>query len=161
MIVDEEKPVASPRNVAGNWSIARHVDRNLCSSSITRNIGYFDASFVIEMRDDDADRRFDAMDARTNTIQVGEGSDDTDSPVTAHSQVSHAVEKDDSGHTRVINGRAQQRTHDRIGTAWLVHDRTAKAVMFVSEALDSSRKRPITEVWRAVYDHARRLTTSV
>src|ERR1043165_413548 len=99
VIVDEKKPIATPRDIAGNWSIGRHVNCNFRSSPITRDVRDFDASFVIEMCDDDADRCLDAMCAGTDAIQVGQRGDDTDSPVPAHSQVTHAIEKDDTGYT--------------------------------------------------------------
>src|ERR1044071_6452544 len=61
VIVDEEEPVATPRNVTRDWSITRHINRYLRSSSITRNIRDFDLSVCIEFCDDNTDRRLDAM----------------------------------------------------------------------------------------------------
>ena len=138
MIVDEKKPVASPRDVAGNWPVARDVDRDLCSSSITRNVCDFDLSFIIEMCDDDANRRLDAMCSGTDAIQKREGGDDADRPMAAHSQITHAIEKDDAGYARLIDRRTQHRTHDRVGTARLVNYRAPKVVMFVAEKLKST-----------------------
>jgi hypothetical protein len=110
---------------------------------------------------DDTDRRLDAMNARSDAIQIRQRGNDANRPMPAHSQITHAVEKNHSSQAPLINRCAQQRAHDRIRTARLIHDRATKVVMFISEALDSGRKRTVTEVRRAVDNYARRLATGV
>src|SRR2546423_15679495 len=69
VIVYEEKPVATPGHVTCHWSKTRHVNGHVCGEPVTRHVRYFDFTVLIELRHDHADRRFDAMHARTNAIK--------------------------------------------------------------------------------------------
>jgi hypothetical protein len=61
MFVHEKKPVSAPRNISSDQPNARNLDRDIGGETITRNIRHFHCSMLIEMRDDNADRRLDPV----------------------------------------------------------------------------------------------------
>jgi hypothetical protein len=68
---------------------------------------------------------------------MGQRRDHTDCSMPAHSQKPRAVEKDEAGDARIIDGRTQQGTDDSIRTTRLVYNRAAKVVVIFSEALET------------------------
>jgi hypothetical protein len=113
------------------------------------------------MSDDNSDRRFDSMSARTDAFQVSECGDDTDSPMPAHSQIRDMVEKDHAGYARLIDRRTQQRSDNRVGATRFIHHRATEIVIFISEASDPIGERVVAEIGTTVDDHTRWFTTRV
>jgi hypothetical protein len=79
----------------------------------------------------------------------------------AHSQIAAAIEKNDSRDARLVNGNTEQGADKRIRATRIIHDRAAKVVMIISEALETIGERIVAELRPAADDHARRLATRV
>jgi hypothetical protein len=161
VIVHEEKPVAAPRNVAGHWSIAGNLNRNLRCKSIAWNIRNFDLSIVIEMCDDDSDRRLDAMSTRLDAIHVRKRGNHSNGPMPAHAKISNAVEKDDSRYTGIVDRSTQQPSNHRVRATRLVYNSAAKVVVLSSKALNAIWKGVVAEFRAATENHTRGLAGSV
>ena len=161
VIVDEEKPVAAPRNITRHWSKSGHVNSNFCREPVARHVCHFNFATLVEMRDHDADGSLDAMCAGTDAIQVCEGRNEADGPMSAHAEITDAVEEDHSGGARCINRRAQQGSDDSFETARFIHHCVAKVVMLPAKALDAIDERVVAEIRRSTDNHARGLTTGV
>src|SRR6185369_146294 len=102
VFVDQEEPVATPRNVSSHGTKTRHLDSDVSGEPITRHIRHFNVSILTEIRNDNSDGCLDAMFTGTNSIQVRQRRYHADGPMPAHSQVPRIVEKDDAGHAPVI-----------------------------------------------------------
>ena len=113
------------------------------------------------MRDNNADRRLDAMSAGADAIQMRKRGDHTDGPMTAHPEVRDVVEEDHAGYARLINRRAQQRSDNSIRATRFVHHSATKVVVFFSEAFDTIRKCVVTEIGTSADNHTCGLTASV
>src|SRR6185503_319635 len=129
VIVHEEKPVATPGDVARHWSKSRHVDRNILCEPVARHVCYFNLSGSVKMCDDNSDRSLDAMRAGTDATQISERRYHADRPVPAHAEVCNAVEEDHPGHTRIVDWRTQQSTNHRLRTTRFVYNSAAEVVM--------------------------------
>src|SRR4029078_8275598 len=103
MFVHEKKPVSTPGNISSNRPNTGNFDRDIRVEPITRNIRHFHRFILIEMRDNDADRRLDTMNPGSDAVQMGQRSDHADRAMSAHSQISGAIEKNYSRYARLID----------------------------------------------------------
>ena len=162
MIGDQEKPVAAPRDVAGDGADAGHVDRR--PPSLSRQLG----TLVTETspsgcssRGDDADGRIDPMRAGADPPEVRERGHEADRAVAAHADVADVVEEDHAGGARGVLRRDEQRAHQHVRAARLVDDRGAEPVELAPEALAPRGERARSEIGAAGDDHARRLASGM
>src|SRR5258706_11818585 len=81
--------------------------------------------------------------------------------VTTHSEVADVVEENHAGITRRIGRLDQERAHDDIGAAWLIHNRGTKRVVMLAQHfhLVSHCARP--KVRPTSYDDPSRLATGM
>ena len=75
VLFGEEKPVATPGNIAPNWPHARNINNEGFFRAPTRNVLDGDFAVFVERGSDEADGCFNAMLARSNAAQVGESGD--------------------------------------------------------------------------------------
>src|SRR6185369_6478316 len=137
VVVHKKEPVSTPRDISFNWSKPGNLHRDVGSESITRHIRHFHFSNIVEMRRHDSDRRLESMFTRTDAVKMGQRRDHADRAVSAHSQISGAIEENDPGDTRLVNRSTQQCTHDAVHTTRFIHDRAAEVVVIVLEALET------------------------
>ena len=92
---------------------------------------------------------------------MGQRSDCADRAMSAHAQIPSAIEKNDACYARLIDWSTQQCADNRVGATRLVHDRAAKVVVIIFEALETIWERIVTELWPTADNHARGLTAGV
>ena len=95
--VDEEEVVASPRDIAGHGTEARHVYVTFLASRRDGTLRTLTAPIIVQGRDDDTDRRLDAVHARRDAPPVRERRDDADRAMPTHPKIADIIEED---HTR-------------------------------------------------------------
>src|SRR5215212_2255981 len=161
VIVNQEKPVAAPCNIARHRSKTGHFDCDVHCEPVTRYVCDFDFTVIVKSCDDNSDWCLDAMCAWTDAIQVRQRGDDSDCSMAAHPKVCDAVEEDHSRDARLVNRSAQQSAYHGVRPTRLVHDSATKVVVLISETLETVRQRIVAEIWSATNNHARRLTARV
>jgi hypothetical protein len=92
---------------------------------------------------------------------MGQRSDHADRAMSAHAQIPGAIEKNEARYARWIDRSTQQCTNNRVGATRLVHDRAAKVVVIIFEALATICERIVAELWPTADDHARGFTAGM
>src|SRR5215813_12282127 len=90
----------------------------------------------MKLSSDGADRCFNAVNPRTDQIQVGKRNDQANRSMAAHPQIAHIIEKDHSCCTRRITRLTKQCADHDIRSSGFVDDRRTKAVMHGAELLE-------------------------
>ncbi len=108
-----------------------------------------------------SDRGLDLVFAGTDASQIGEGDDEPDRPVPAHSQIADVVKEDNAGGTRGIHRFAQQGAHDDIRAPRLIHYRGAEVIVLPPETFQPLRHVAAAQVGPARYDYTCRLAAGV
>src|SRR5438552_2008350 len=110
---------------------------------------------------DDAHGRRDPMAAWPDPTEMRERHRRTDRSMAAHADVADVVEEDHARSTARIDRLAQQRADDHIGSARLIDNARAIAVVLRAEALPSLGERTGAQR-RSAFDHdSRRLSSGV
>ncbi len=135
VIRHQEKPVSSPRDVAGHGSIARHADGHGPRESETSHVGDRHAPVFVELGGDDADRRFDPVLSGRNAPDARQRDDEPDHAVPAHSEVANVVEEDDARRATRIDGLAEEGADHDVRAARLGDDRGAVVIVFRTQPL--------------------------
>jgi hypothetical protein len=135
VIFDQEKPVATPGNVAGDRTVSGDVYFDCCCISVAGNVFDGHGAIFVEHRSHDADRRFDTMVAGFDLSHVGEGDHNTDGSVSTHAKASAVVEEDGAGYAICVAGLAEQGADHRLRATWLGDQSAAKSFMiFLKQA---------------------------
>ena len=92
---------------------------------------------------------------------MGQRSDHADRAMSAHAQISRAIEKNNARYARLIDWSTQQSADNCVSTTRLVHDRAPKVVVIIFEALETICERTVAELWPTADDHTRGLTAGV
>ena len=103
---DQEEPVPSPSDIAGHRAVAGDIELDAGGVTVAGNVGDGDATVGVQHRPDFPYRGFDAVGAGLNSAQMGEGCDQANGAVAAHSQVADIIKEDDAGGTGRVLGRA-------------------------------------------------------
>src|SRR6185503_14205678 len=154
VVLDEEKQVAAPRNIAGDAAEARHLDAHAFLPPPARHVLDRDLPVSIEKCGHDANRRVDAVLARLDASHVRERDHQADGAVAAHADHADVVEVDDAGGAGLVCRLDEQRTDDHVRAARLVDARRAVAVELPREALAPLGQAAAAEVRHAVDHHA-------
>src|SRR6185295_13493381 len=93
----QKEPVSAPGHVAAYRSKAGDIDCDLRRAAIAGDIIHCHFSAVVKDGAYRTHRRFDAMLARLDAVQIGKRRDHPDGAVSAHAQISHIVEEDRTG----------------------------------------------------------------
>jgi hypothetical protein len=123
--VDEEEPVAAPRDVADHPADAGDVERHVRAVPVGRDVGDLHRVRVEERGDHRSDRRVHAVGAERDAAQVVQGHEQTDRAVAAHAEAADVVEEEDAGRRVRVVGRQQERTDHRRMAAGFAHHRVA------------------------------------
>ena len=126
VLLGEKEPVAAPGHVARDLPAARQFDDRLLRLAIGGNVRDRHRAILMQRHRDHAHRRFDAMLPRLDAPQMRQGHDQADGPVPAHAQEGDVVEEDDPRDAALVARLHQQRPHEHVRAARLVHDRPAK-----------------------------------
>ena len=139
LIGNEKEPVSTPGDVAGDCSVAWHVDCLIRNASIRRHIGNGDPVILMQGGGDDTDGSFDAMIPRGDPSEMGQGFDHPDGPVEASVKVGDVVEENDSGHAGVIGRFAKKGSHHRVKAPGFVNESGSNPVDVLTEEVASGR----------------------
>ena len=99
--------------------------------------------------------------ARFDFADMRERDDQADCPVSAHTEVTDVIEKDDTSDARLVARFNQQHTNQHIRPARLVDDRGTKLIVLFAKNLSAFRDRARAKVGPATDDDARRLAAGV
>ena len=148
--VDEKEPVAAPGNISDNATIFS--DRYLHGRAmpIAWHIGDRYFTVWVQLCRDHPHRRLDSVRSRVQSPEISKRGHEADGPVTAHAEVSHVVEKDDSSGTRWIERPTKKRPDQCIGAARLIHHRRSKSVVLLTEDRKPLGHRAPTEIRSAL-----------
>src|SRR5437868_14962773 len=91
VLLDEEKAIAAPGDVAGDAAEARHFDGDILLLAPARDVGDGYLPVGGERGTHHADRRIDAMLARLDAAEVRERDHQADRAVAAHADGADAV----------------------------------------------------------------------
>lgn len=131
LIGDEEKPIASPGDVAVDRAVAGDIDRDVFSEAIGRNV--FDGHRVVigEESGDDSNGSFDPVLAGFNAALMGEGFHDADGAVKAGVEAGEVVEENDSCDTGGVLGLAETSANDGVEAPGFIDEGGANPVGFI------------------------------
>ena len=116
---DEKKPVSTPGDIAGDMAHPRNFDDETGLISVGRDIDNGDRAVRVQVCAHGSRRGVDAVLARRDAAQVGEGVNEADGSVAAHAEVAYVVEEDDPGDAvRMLRG-AQQGADEDVRAAGL------------------------------------------
>src|SRR5688572_2309420 len=94
MTLDQEKPVAAPRNVTDHRSQPDDMNRHVGRQAVTGHVRDLDRSVLAKLRGDHANGRLDSVCSWSNPAEVSERGDDAYRAVPAHAQVTDVIEID-------------------------------------------------------------------
>lgn len=161
LVLDEEKPIAAPGNVAGDGAVARHLDGHGFSIAIRRDIVDRDRAIGIQMQGDRSDRGLDNIRTCGDASHVCESDTEPDRAMNAHVQGAIVVEINHATEIlRVVWGKQQSPYHGIVATRF-IRDTAAEPIKLFTEDLRLLRHGPATEVGDAIDDDAGRLTSRV
>src|SRR5689334_8044819 len=108
VILDEEKPISPPGDVALDGIAAGDLDRNAAGVTVAGDVVDRGAVVAVIVETDDADGSFQAMMAGLDLVEMGERFSDADRAVPTHAECADIVEKDDARHTRGVGRLAEE-----------------------------------------------------
>src|SRR5579884_3426005 len=97
VIVDQEKPVAAPGDIASDPAVAIHFHHHLPGGPKAGNILHRHLARIVECGFHNAYGRLNPVLAGLDSTQVSQSRHQPDRAVAAHSQISDIVEEDDAG----------------------------------------------------------------
>jgi hypothetical protein len=159
--LDEEKPVATPGDIAGDFLSAGDFDRHVLRLPIARNVVDRSRAIAVQGCRDDAHGRLDAMLSGTDATQMRERRHQPDGAVTAHAEVAGVVEEKHTGSAGRIAGFHEHRTHDHIRASRLIDHCGAKAIVLRPESLQALRQSVAAEIRAPIDDDSRGLSASM
>ena len=147
MVVDEEKPIATPGDVAVHQPISFNFDRYVCFVSIAGNVLDSNATVRLEFRRDDSNRCFDTNIAvPLQFAKMKECLGKADRTVNAHSDAADIVEEDDAVVAIFVVRLAEQSANHRIEASWFVNDCRPHVVKLRAELISSCSDRELLHV---------------
>ena len=160
-ILDEEKPVAAPGNVAGN--LAEFGNRYLSVFPVAVAGDVIDSHRVLvqQIDRDNTDRGFEFRDTVTDFPEVGQCDGGTDGSVPAHAEITRVVEKEDARNAVISSWLAKQSPDQRIRTPRLEDHGPAHMIELVREPCDALLQGAAAEVGPAFHDDSRWLAFSM
>src|ERR1700722_7263236 len=152
MLAHEKKPVSSPGHIAPHLAVSGDFDCNICRAAITCDIVDSDLATFVQNRTDGAHRSFNFVLSRTDALHVSQCRNQTNGPVTAHTQVADIIKEDDTRSASGIQRIAKQRAHHNVGSPRLVHYGRAKIIVLPAKAFPPISQRSGPEVGTATHD---------
>src|SRR5258708_31092840 len=107
MIVDKEKPISPPSDIAHNFTDAIHLDFHRGSTAKAGNVLDGDRVLSFERSGNHSYGGLDLVNPSLNFAHVGERDHEADDPMTAHAEVANVIKENDARRARCINGLAQ------------------------------------------------------
>ena len=153
VIVDQEKPVAAPGNIADDGA-ERGLHADLLFPAAGRDVLHRYAAIVVQCGAYVADRGFNQMYAWLDTAKPRQRGDKPDGAVAAHIQKTGVVEENDASGGRRRDRLAQQRADQHIVAARFENHRLTPAIEVTGETVAALRHAAAAEVGEAVNDQA-------
>ncbi|GHK54519.1 hypothetical protein KPZU09_42550 [Klebsiella pneumoniae] len=160
MVVNQEKPVAAPGNIADDGT-QRGFNADLFFPAAGRDVLHRYAAIVVQRGAYVADRRFNQMYAWLDTPKPGQRGDKPDSAVAAHIQKTGVVEENHASGGRRRDRFAQQRADQYVIAARFKNGRLTPMVEVAGEAVAALRHAAVAEVGEAVNDQAGRFAAGM
>src|SRR5579871_2195045 len=160
-MVDQEKPISTPGDIAHDLLIPRYLHRDIFGVPVARHIAYRNATGRVQGSDYFADGRVDAVLSWLDPAEIGEGGHQTDGAVAAHSKIANVVEKNDSGRARRDSRRTKQAANQDIRAARLVDDGGPQPVVSVLQNPAALGNRSAAQFRTAINDNPGRFSPSV
>jgi hypothetical protein len=161
MFTHEEKPVAAPGHITGNFADAGNVhDRSLCLA-IAGHIGNRNLAAGVQCGRDNANGRFNPVLTGFYFSEMRQRNNQANGPVAAHGQTADVVEENDASPARFIRRLNQQCTHKYIGTPWFVDHCGTKLVMLFAKDFQAVSNTAAAQIRCAGNNDTRRLPTSM
>lgn len=91
------------------------------------------------------------MQSGLNSAQVLQRDRQANGAVSAHAEIAHVIEENDTGGTRRVFRFAEQRANDCVRTARFIDDSGAPMVVVASEFFELPGERPAAK-WRTTFD---------
>lgn len=145
VIVDQEKPVAAPGNIADDGA-ERGLHADLLFPAAGRDVLHRYAAIVVQRCAYVADRGFNQMYAWLDTAKPRQRGDKPDGAVAAHIQKTGVVEENDASGGRRRDRLAQQRADQHIVAARFENHRLTPAIEVTGETVAALRHAAAAEV---------------
>lgn len=143
---DEEKPIAAPGDVAGDFAQAGNVHGEILFRAPAWNVGDRDFAVRMQRGGDDTHRGFNPVLAGFDPSEMRERDNEANRPVPAHAEVADVVEEDDAASAGLVLGLDQQRTDDDLRAARFVDDGGAVVVEVALKSRAPSGQRTATQI---------------
>lgn len=161
LLIDQEKPIPTPSDVAVNDAVFRNLHRHVCRKPIARDIRNLNRSVFIQCRHDNSHGGVDAVRARSDFPHVRKGHGEADGAVDTHVQRGEIVEKNHSTDAVGFTGFTNDSADHGIMAAWFVAYRAAEPVVIFTQALGLLRHGARSEIRRARDDDSGGLSLCV
>ena len=158
VILAQKEPVASPGHVSRQAAVTVQIQGYSLCPSIAGYVFNHHFTRLLQAGGDGSRGGFQAMPAGLDATQVAQGGDNSDGAVTAHPQVADVIEEDHSGGAVRLAGLTEKGSDQRIGAAWLVHDRRAKGIETLAKAKQSFGQGTGAEIGSSRHHHPCRFT---
>lgn len=136
-IVSQEKPIATPSDVARDFSETFQFDRDASSRAVAGDIENGDFVIFVKQRFNDADRSFNPVQTGLDSAEILQRNREANRAMPAHAKVTDVIKEDHSGAARWVARLAQESAHDGIGAARFVHDGRAPMIVMAAKFMES------------------------
>lgn len=160
VVVNQEKPVAAPGNIADDGTM-RGLNADLFFPAAGRDVLHRYAAIVVQRSAYVADRCFNQMYAGLDTPKPGQRGDKPDCAVAAHIQKTGIVEENHASGSRRRDRFAQQRADQYVITARFENGRLTPMVKVAGEAVAALRHAAAAEIGESVNDQAGRFAAGM
>src|ERR1019366_8836522 len=158
----QEEPVAGPGDVSVDPADARRLHRDVRGAAVAGDVAQGHSAIGVQVRVDVAHHGLQAdAGAALDAAHVFQGGQQADGAVAAHAQVADVVEEDHAGVVGGAGRLAQQRAHDGVVAARLIHGGRAEAVEPGAEAGQALGDGAVAQVGAARDDDARGFSAGV
>jgi hypothetical protein len=151
MMFDQEKPVATPGNVADDRTESGYLNRDGGGKAVAGYVFEGYGTVVVECDPHHAYRCLYAVFTGLNPAKIGERGYDADGSVPAHAQASAVVEENDAGNAVRPSGRAEQCAHHRFGGTRFGDQSPAEGFVFLLKQKATLLQVSVSKV-RATFD---------
>src|SRR5690349_23199572 len=152
---DQKEPVPSPRHIPCDSSDARNVDGRALSMTVTRHVPNCYLSASVQLRRNNANRRFQPVQAGFDSSEVSERNYHADGSMPAHAQIADIVEEYDTRGTAWVFRCTQHGPNQGVRSARLIHDRGTKRVEAVAKSVAALSQTAAAQLRSALNYHSR------
>lgn len=146
LVLDEEKPIPSPGDVATHGAPAGDIDRDGSGFAVARDIRDFHGAIIAQGCHDDPDGGVDPVCADADFPQMRERHGEADGAVNTHVEGGEVVEKNHAARAVRLVGFAEQGADHRLVPTRFVANRAAEPVVILAQASCFCRHRSTSQI---------------